>query len=176
MVLILFTQFHHHHCLVIGSIFRPFHRPRCPTVPSSIRPCHLLPIFTARGWIFTDEWSQQQHQYFQRLSKTNTKTCWRFNHLSLKGNHLEGKAWECRQQPVLTNVHKSKSCQCLCQRSCLWANQRGFFGDNEYLEMGRKLSQFIDLGRPDPGDFYFGWLASLCTEEAQKSMDGAWAH
>ena len=59
-VFILITHFHHHHCLVIGSIFRPFHRPRCPAVPSSVRPCHLLPIFTARGWIFTDEWSQQR--------------------------------------------------------------------------------------------------------------------
>ena len=41
----------------------------------------------------------------------------------------------------------------------------------EYLETGRKLSQFIDLAPPHPGDFYFGWLANLCTEEAQKSME-----
>ena len=64
-----------------------------------------------------------------------------------------------------------------CARGLVCGPTKGaFFGDNEYLEMGRKLSQFIDLGRPDPGDFYFGWLASLCTEEAQKSMDGPWAH
>ena len=50
------------------------------------------------------------------------------SHLSLKSNHLEGKARECRQQPVLTNIQKSKSCQRLCQKSCLWANQRDFFG------------------------------------------------
>ena len=55
-----------------------------------------------------------------------------------ESNHLEGKTWECRQQPVLKKVQKSKSCQGLCKKFRLWANQRGFlvvslwnFGDGK---------------------------------------------
>ena len=160
-------------------------------MPSSVRPCHLLPIFTARGWIFTDEWSQQQHQYFQWLSKTYSKTCWRLNWpirseeavrsgelyrkwnygillrylqsltfpFKFESNHLEGKAWECRQQPVLKNVQKRKSCQRLCQKSCLWANQRDFlvmwlwiFGD------GKKVVT-IHWPCPSPPWWFLFWLA-----------------
>ena len=61
-----------------------------------------------------------------------------------------------------------------CARGLVCGPTKGaFFGDNEYLEMGRKLSQFIDLGRPDPGDFYFGWLASR-KAFAQRKRRKAW--
>ena len=90
------------------------------SIAPNVHLCHLLPIFTTRGWIFTDEWSQQQHQYFQRLSKA---TIWK----ERPENFANSLFWQ-----------KSKCCQRLCKKSCLWANQRGFlvvslwiFGDGK---------------------------------------------
>ena len=77
------------------------------------------------------------------------------SHLSLKAT-----TWKERLENVLTNVQKNKSCQRLCQKSCLWANQRGFFGGviMNIWRWEESCHNSLTLALPDPGDLF--WLAA----------------
>ena len=154
--------------------------------------------------------TQQRCQYFQWLSKTNSKTCSSFNWPNRSEEAVRSGELDCiwnygillrylqsltfpfkfekqpfgrkgpRMSPAacLDKYSKKQKLPTLVPEVLSVGEPKGLFWwcHYEFLEMGRKLSQFIDLACPDPGDFYFGWLASLCTEEAQKSMDSLWAH